>query len=885
MCLVNKYINFVLEKWREKARMNKIIKSILVLVLVLGLLVMVGCGSNTGKEVSLEIASSIEIEVGESKTVDYKVLNAEGAIVSFVTSDEAIVSIEDNKIKGVKEGEATITASVSVDGSEKCKATIKVKVVNNTKFTITLDLNGGSYDKTSIEAKAGDKVVLPLPTKENADFLGWTIEGTSGYITEITNVDRDVTVKANWQEKLVVTFDLDGGSYSGGESATVEDGKSLDLGVPSKAGHTFLGWGLTKDATTYVTRLEKVTENITVYALFKANRIDIVYKLDGGSYNGRRYVTYGGTLNLDVPVKIGYDFLGWSKTQDSTEYITKLENVKYSETIYANWQANSSKKQFIVTNNLYNGIQYLTNVQLSVKFMPKGTTVLPLTYKSSDESILTVSESGLIETYKPGVVTIEVSASGFETQTFEVVVYSPGRFEVSYDTASYVEVNDRIKLNAKYFDKYNNSVSISYKSLDESIAKVDSDGNVTGVKAGTAIVRAYQTYDVNSYFDFSVTVLDNNVSDVVRMILNAHESNVFYRYNLGIGADNPVYYKDIFGSVSDLLFNEELEINREVEAKAAANSANHGGKKSSIEFITVHYTGSMTSGSNARANAIYFATNSETSIHYTTGNDGVYHVLDDSLIGFHAGDGHTDDDFKWTASGIKVKESDPKWPTWGASANGYFMINGQVSTVLIPAHPLGINITGDVFWYNGKPHSVFTKMGIPICVKDGEYYIGTTWWCKQFTDAYILGSKGGNMNSIGIESAVDEGSDLWYTWHKTAKLVAKLMYDNNLDIYRVKGHHFYTSKDCPQPMLENNMEIWWKFIEMVEAEYEMLTKFSDYKFSFEIVSGNETNTERVVATSKPQTITYKVTITKGSETQEVILSSVMNDTFMRACCN
>ena len=56
------------------------------------------------------------------------------------------------------------------------------------------------------------------------------------------------------------------------------------------------------------------------------------------------------------------------------------------------------------------------------------------------------------------------------------------------------------------------------------------------------------------------------------------------------------------------------------------------------------------------------------------------------------------------------------------------------------------------------------------------------------------------------------------------------------------------------------------------------------EFSFEIVSGNERNTERVVATSKPQTITYKVTISKGSETQEVVLSSVMNDTFMRACC-
>ena len=864
--------------------MSRLIKSILVLVLTLGLFIMVGCNDNSGENVSLEIASNIELNEGEVKTIDYKVLNANGATIKFVSENEKIVSVKDNEFSGVKEGETKVVISVIVNGDEKYKTTVVVKVINDVKYTVTLDLDGGSCEKTSYEVKKGERLLLPVPTKENADFLGWTVDGNSEYLMEIQNVNNNMTVKANWQTSYVVTLDLDGASYGYSESTKVCKGESLELATPSKEGYTFLGWALSKDSLTYVTKLEEVTDNMTVYAIFVPDKIDIVYKLDGGSYNGRRYVTYGGTLNLDVPVKIGYDFLGWSKTQDSTEYITKLENVKYSETVFANWQANSSKKQFIVTNNLYNGIQYLNSVQLSVKFMPKGTTSVPLTYKSSDESILTVSESGLIETYKPGVVTIEVSASGFDTQTFEVVVYSPGRFEVSYDTASYVEVNGRIKLNAKYFDKYNNSVSISYKSLDESIAKVDSDGNVTGVKAGLVNIRAYQTYDVNSYFDFSVTVLDNNVSDVVRMILKAHESNVFHRYNLGIGADSPVYYKDIFGSISDLLFNEELEINREVEAKAASNSANHGGKKSSIEFITVHYTGSMTSGSNARANAIYFATNSETSIHYTTGNDGVYHVLDDSLIGFHAGDGHTDDDFKWTASGIKVKESDPKWPTWGASANGYFMINGQVSTVLIPAHPLGINITGDVFWYNGQPHSVFTKMGIPICVKDGEYYIGTTWWCKQFTDAYILGSKGGNMNSIGIESAVDEGSDLWYTWHKTAKLVAKLMYDNNLDIYRVKGHHFYTSKDCPQPMLENNLEIWWKFIEMVEAEYEMLTKFSDYKFRFDIVSGNETNTERVVATSKPQTITYKVTISKGSETQEVVLSSVMNDTFTRDCC-
>ena len=42
------------------------------------------------------------------------------------------------------------------------------------------------------------------------------------------------------------------------------------------------------------------------------------------------------------------------------------------------------------------------------------------------------------------------------------------------------------------------------------------------------------------------------------------------------------------------------------------------------------------------------------------------------------------------------------------------------------------------------------------------------------------------------------------------------MLDNNLTIDRVKGHHFFDGKDCPQPLLENNMELWYEFIEILK---------------------------------------------------------------------
>ena len=178
--------------------------------------------------------------------------------------------------------------------------------------------------------------------------------------------------------------------------------------------------------------------------------------------------------------------------------------------------------------------------------------------------------------------------------------------------------------------------------------------------------------------------------------------------------------------------------------------------------------------------------------------------------------------------------------------------------------------------------------------------MGTTWWCySQIAEGRIC-NKGGNNNSIGIESAVNPEGDLYYTWHKTAQLVAKLMKDNNLDITRVVGHHFYSAKDCPQPLLENDLELWWKFIDMVEAEYELLTKYSDYTFTFEVVSDkegailtSEANGGRTFFTQAngcveqqeaASSITYKVTVTKASDPQYqevIVLGSVVNGIYSK----
>ena len=160
--------------------------------------------------------------------------------------------------------------------------------------------------------------------------------------------------------------------------------------------------------------------------------------------------------------------------------------------------------------------------------------------------------------------------------------------------------------------------------------------------------------------------------------------------------------------------------------------------------------------------------------------------------------------------------------------------------------------------------------------------MGTTWWC--YTQVYEgrICSTGGNRNSLGIESCVDKGSDLWYTWQKTAQLVAELMQETGLDITRVRGHHFYSAKDCPQPMLENDLEIWWEFLALVEAEYDLLTKYADYEIEF--VSNNPDivdNTGRVVNQPTDTTcVTYTVTITKDGASETITLASIIQGIYV-----
>lgn len=440
-------------------------------------------------------------------------------------------------------------------------------------------------------------------------------------------------------------------------------------------------------------------------------------------------------------------------------------------------------------------------------------------------------------------------------------------WDVAYQTLSYVAVGEQIGLMATAYIEGSTDHNVIWCSLDPNVASVDTSGLVTGVAEGYATIRATASAHPLCVFDFGITVYDEDTDPVVKAVILAHNSTI-EGVPLGVGSGTPAYYTDLIESVSRLLFNTAYTVNTDYEAVQTRVSGNHGGALDGVEFITVHYTGNMNALAGGAFHANYFATGvGGTSVHYVVGNDGVYHILSDDLIAYHAGDGAgTAAKLVWLPTGIPYIEGDPVYPEWGISANSRYTLNGVETSIDVPTGTTAATrrVT-DARWIN--------KMGFAYRVVDGEYYMAKTWWCYTQVAEGRLCTKGGNRTSIGIETCVNRGSDLWTTWHLTARLVARLMARYGLSIDRVVGHHFYTAKDCPQPFLADDLALWWDFIDCVRAEYDLMTLGDGYTVAMTVLDGdNVTDTGRVTALPDggPQLIRYQVSVTAPDGDQKVV---------------
>ena len=218
---------------------------------------------------------------------------------------------------------------------------IKAKWTVN-KYTITFDVDGGSY-VAPITQNFGTEIVAPAdPTKTGYTFAGWDTEIPS------TMPAGDMTIKAKWTvNQYTITVDTDGGSVIA--PITQDYGTAIVApAAPTKTGYTFAGWD-----TEFPTTMP--ANDVTDKALWTVKTFDpdvngkgVKFNANGGAFadgstEALVKATFGEAIVAPAaPARAGYTFVGWAATADSKVALADLGTLDVDlddgeVTFYAVW--------------------------------------------------------------------------------------------------------------------------------------------------------------------------------------------------------------------------------------------------------------------------------------------------------------------------------------------------------------------------------------------------------------------------------------------------------------------------------------------------------------------------------------------------------------------
>ena len=223
------------------------------------------------------------------------------------------------------------------------------------KPTSNINLYAVWQDTTSLNLSTD------VPVRNGYTFLGWSTNANATYATyeprDYISIYTNMYLYAVWQknpEKCNVYYDANGGSVEN-SSVVSMSGQTISLPVPVKSYNVSYnanggsnapsmisvdvvckGWSENKDALNamYLCGSEyMVTKNVTLYAIWNA--------------------TADVKLNLDIPVRDGYSFLGWSENQTASvpKYKEGEEITVSADTVlYAIWEENPTYTIFYDAN-------------------------------------------------------------------------------------------------------------------------------------------------------------------------------------------------------------------------------------------------------------------------------------------------------------------------------------------------------------------------------------------------------------------------------------------------------------------------------------------------------------------------------------------------------
>ncbi|HNZ50185.1 MAG TPA: Ig-like domain-containing protein [Bacilli bacterium] len=497
-------------------------------------------------------------------------------------------------------------------------------------------------------------------------------------------------------------------------------------------------------------------------------------------------------------------------------------------------------------------------------------------WESLNPNIATVDQNGKVTGHASGLATIRISSTVSKATLEKNIIVKDRPFALTLTGSDEVFVGEEITLIGT--DDNNPDNIVFWESLDPHIATVDQNGKVTGQASGLVTIRI-SSFVSTETLEKTITVL---VPAPVAIEVNAKTAGPYKSFGnvtlkhqvLPSGADQSVTWLssnpeiatvDAQGKVSFLKIGEV-----EITAISQVNNSIIGAITMNIEVDPVALIKSL----NVTNPIVKYVT--------TYGNTEKQQWVYGSVSKYYPGE-------------LNLKENIIAiTPTIDGQPNAYIGLSytsairaatefktvrsGVLKTAIsdIIYHDTGNNNVGA----NADMHAKYIVGSANFNTyraRSWHYTVDDKEVIQHLPDNEVAWQGDTELaysTTIGVETCVDFGSDLYTTWHRTAKLMAWLMQKHNLKITNIKQHYDYSQKECPQTLRRNNL--YPNAIELIKAEYEVLTQLAGYTITFQSNNPEYVNHYgRIInlpSVSTPITYTVRITNSQGYDATVMLIS-------------
>jgi len=399
-------------------------------------------------------------------------------------------------------------------------------------YTVTFDANGGTVTPDSGSVIYDQPYgTLPTPSLSGYDSQGWFTDKTAG--TEITSdttvkITDDQTLYVHWaSHPYTITYNLDGGTNDSANLATYTiESPDIHLVAPTKDGYTFDGWTSTGNLTpeTDVTIPHGSVGTWEFTAHWTVIPYTITYHMDSGTNNAANPATYNTEsqdIHLVAPTRTGYTFAGWTGTGITGDPVLTV-TISQGSTGNLEYTAHWTLIPIGITGITLSGpskigIGAACARTITATIAPLNATNQTLTWTSSDTSIATVDNTGVVTGVKAGAVTITATAadgSGKKGTISITVTTAKLVQQIVISGQNEIGLGKSVQLAAAVTPAKPANKKLLWSSSDTTIATVNASGKVTAKKAGTATITAASTDGSAIKGTFSITVMPHAATSV-----------------------------------------------------------------------------------------------------------------------------------------------------------------------------------------------------------------------------------------------------------------------------------------------------------------------------------------------------------------------------------